>query len=53
MITVDMNYRDFDPGRIGDTMQQAGLTREEFYGSTKRTAKEIALISPKYPVPLK
>jgi len=53
MITVDMNYRDFDPGRIGDMMQQANLTREEFYGSTKRTAKEIALISPKYPVPLK
>jgi len=52
-VTVDMNYREFSVQRIKDMIDQSGLTREEFYGSTKRTAKKINLIAPKYPIPLK
>ena len=52
VVTVDINYREFDPGRIGDMMQQANLTREEFYGSTRRTAQKINLVAPEYPIPL-
>jgi hypothetical protein len=39
--------------RIKDMIQQANLSREEFYGSTKRTAKKINLIASDYPIPLK
>ena len=51
-MTVDVHYKDFDVGRIKDMMQQANLSREEFYGSTKRTARKINLIAPEYPTPL-
>jgi len=53
LVTVDMRYKEFDVERIKDMMQQANLTREEFYGSTKRTAKKINLVAPEYPIPLK
>ncbi|HID87585.1 MAG TPA: addiction module toxin, HicA family [Anaerolineae bacterium] len=53
LVTVDMHYKEFDVGRIKDMMQQANLSREEFYGSTKKTAKKINLIAPEYPIPLK
>ena len=53
LVTVDVHYKDFDVERIKDMIQQANLSREEFYGSTKRTAKKINLISPEYPTPLK
>jgi len=52
-VTVDTNYREFSIRRIKDMIDQSGLTREEFYGSTKRTAKKINLITPEYPIPLK
>ena len=53
LVTVGVHYKDFDVERIKDMIQQANLSREEFYGSTKRTAKKINLIAPKYPIPLK
>jgi hypothetical protein len=34
-------------------IDQSGLTREEFYGSTKETAKKINLRAQEYPIPLK
>ena len=34
-------------------IDQSGLSREEFYGSTERTARKINLIAPEYPIPLK
>jgi predicted RNA binding protein YcfA (HicA-like mRNA interferase family) len=52
-VTVDVSYREFSIQRIKDMIDQSGLTREEFYGSTKGTAKKINLIAPKYPIPLK
>ncbi len=52
-VTVDKSYKEFDIDRIKDMIDQSGMTREEFYGSTRRTAKKINLIAPKYPVPLK
>ncbi len=52
-VTVDKHYKQFSVERIRDMIDQSGLTREEFYGSTKRTARKINLIAPKYPVPLK
>jgi predicted RNA binding protein YcfA (HicA-like mRNA interferase family) len=53
LVTVDVHYEDFDVERIKDMIQQANLSHEEFYGSTKRTAKKINLIAPEYPIPLK
>ena len=52
-VTVDVNYSEFSIRRIKDMIDQSGLSREEFYGSTERTAKKINLIAPEYPIPLK
>ncbi len=52
LVTVDLSYNQFDVGRLKDMMDQAGLSREEFYGSTKATAKKINLRAPRYPIPL-
>jgi len=52
-VTVSAHYRQFSPERIRDMIAQSGLTREEFYGSTKRTAKKINLRATKYPIPPK
>ncbi len=51
-VTVDMAYREFSIDRIKDMIDQSGLTRVEFYGSTKRTAKKINLRAREYPIPL-
>jgi predicted RNA binding protein YcfA (HicA-like mRNA interferase family) len=51
-VTVDLKYREFDVQRLKDMIAQAGLSRQEFYGSTKATAKKINLRGKKYPVPL-
>ena len=52
-VTVSTHYRQFSLERIKDMIAQSGLTRTEFYGSTKRTARKIDLRAKKYPVPLK
>lgn len=52
-VTVDLKYREFDVQRLKDMMAQAGLSRKEFYGSTKATARKINLRVKRYPVPLK
>ncbi len=51
-VTVDMAYREFSVDRK-DMIDQSGLTRVEFYGSTKRTAKQINLRAREHPLPLK
>jgi hypothetical protein len=33
-------------------LDQSGLTREEFYGSVKETARKIGLRADRYPIPL-
>ena len=33
-------------------IDQSGLSREEFYGSTKEAARKINLLAQEYPVPL-
>lgn len=53
IVTVDRHYREFDVKFIRFMLDQSGLTREEFYGSTERTAKKIGLRVKKYPIPLK
>ena len=52
-VTVDRHYPEFDPKRIRDMLDQSGLTREEFYGSTKESAHKIGLRADVYPIPLK
>ncbi|HID87074.1 MAG TPA: addiction module toxin, HicA family [Anaerolineae bacterium] len=51
-VTVDVHYGEFDAKMIRFLLDQSGLTREEFYGSTKRTAKKINLRAERYPIPL-
>jgi predicted RNA binding protein YcfA (HicA-like mRNA interferase family) len=51
-VTVDMAYRDFSVDRIKDIIDQSGMTRVEFYGSTKRTARKINLRAREYPTPI-
>jgi predicted RNA binding protein YcfA (HicA-like mRNA interferase family) len=53
LVTVSVHYREFGTQRINDMIDQSGLTREEFYGSTKHTAKKINLVRGEYPIPLK
>jgi predicted RNA binding protein YcfA (HicA-like mRNA interferase family) len=52
-VTVDLHYRDLDNRAIRRLILQSGLTREEFYGSVKETARKIGLRADEYPVPLK
>jgi predicted RNA binding protein YcfA (HicA-like mRNA interferase family) len=52
-VTVDRQYREFDDKLIVLMIDQSGLTREEFYGSTKETARKINLRAQEYPIPLK
>lgn len=51
-VTVDRHYPEFDPKRSRDMLDQSGLTREEFYGSVKETARKIGLRADRYPIPL-
>ncbi len=43
VVTVDMGYREFDDGIIKSMIRQSNLTREQFYGATKRTAKKASV----------
>jgi predicted RNA binding protein YcfA (HicA-like mRNA interferase family) len=40
-VTVDMAVKDFNTYLIKSMIAQSGLTREDFYGATKSTAKKI------------
>lgn len=40
-VTVDMGEKDFDKDLIKSMIRQSGLSRDEFYCSTKSTAKKI------------
>ncbi len=42
-VTVKMNVTEFNDFLIKSMIHQSGLSREEFYGSTKSTAKKINL----------
>jgi len=53
VVTIDLHYDQFSDKLIKYMIAQSGLTRDEFYGSTKRTAKKINLSSKVYPIPLK
>jgi predicted RNA binding protein YcfA (HicA-like mRNA interferase family) len=52
LVTVSIHYREFSAQRIVDMIAQSGMTREEFYGSTKHSAKKINSSAAKYPIPL-
>jgi predicted RNA binding protein YcfA (HicA-like mRNA interferase family) len=51
-VTVDGHYREFSDKLIILMIDQSGLSREEFYGSTKEAARKINLTAQVYPVPL-
>lgn len=40
-VTVDMAEKDFGKDLIKSMIRQSGLSRDEFYCSTKKTAKKI------------
>ncbi|MGH2574333.1 MAG: type II toxin-antitoxin system HicA family toxin [Ignavibacteria bacterium] len=46
-VTVDMHIDDFDDNLIKSMISQSGLSREDFYCSTKTTAKKINKINRK------
>jgi len=41
VVTVDEHVSQFDDFLLKSMIEQSGLSREEFYGSTKKTAKKI------------
>ena len=43
VVTVDMAESAFDDFLIKSMLSQSGLTREEFYGATKKTAKRASV----------
>lgn len=44
IVTVDMGIGNYnDPAMIKMILRESGMTREEFYGATKKTAKKINL----------
>ncbi len=51
-VTVDRHYSELDVKRVRDMIDQSSLSRDEFYGSTKETAKKINLMAQEYPIPL-
>ena len=51
-VTVSAHYAEFSVERIQDMIAQSGLTRDEFYGSTRDTARKINLRADGYPIPL-
>jgi predicted RNA binding protein YcfA (HicA-like mRNA interferase family) len=42
-VTVDASMSEFGEDLLKSMIAQSGLTREEFYGATRRTAKRINL----------
>jgi len=51
-VTVDTHYQQLDVKLLKRVIAQSGLTREEFYGSTRDTAHKINLHADGYPIPL-
>jgi hypothetical protein len=47
-----MHYQQLDVKLIKRVIAQSGLTREEFYGSTRDTAHKISLRADEFPIPL-
>src|SRR5690348_4860598 len=43
VVTVDMGHREFDDDLMKSMIRQSNLTREEFYGATRRTAHKAAV----------
>jgi predicted RNA binding protein YcfA (HicA-like mRNA interferase family) len=43
IVTVDTGEKEFDDFLIKSMIRQSGLTREEFYGATKRTARRASV----------
>lgn len=43
VVTVDGHYPEFDDDLIKSMIRQSGMTREQFYGATDRTARKIGL----------
>jgi len=41
LVTVDMGVEEYGPALMKSMIRQSGMTREEFYCTTKRTAKKI------------
>ena len=51
-VTVDTHYQQLDVKLLKRVIAQSGLTREEFYGSTRDTAHKISLRVDEFPIPL-
>jgi predicted RNA binding protein YcfA (HicA-like mRNA interferase family) len=43
LVTVDWGVKEISKDVLKSVIRQSGMTREEFYGSTKRTAKKIGI----------
>lgn len=43
VVTVDENEAPFEPFILRSMIEQSGLTRDDFYASTKKTAKKIGV----------
>ena len=52
-VTVDDHFPEYDDELLKNIVSQSGMDREEFYGSTKETARKIDLHAESYPIPLK
>ncbi len=51
-VTVSTHYTEFSTELIQDMIAQAGLTRDEFYGSTHDAARKVNLKANEYPIPV-
>ncbi|MBI4768848.1 MAG: type II toxin-antitoxin system HicA family toxin [Chloroflexi bacterium] len=52
-VTVDLHYDSLDDKLLKRMIDQSGLSREEFYGSTRVTARKINLRADEYPISLR
>src|SRR5207302_1399202 len=43
LVTVDMQYREFDDQMMQNMIRQSNRTRQEFYGATKRSARKASV----------
>ena len=42
-VTVDVAIGQFSPALVQSMIRQSGVTREEFYGATERSARKIGV----------
>lgn len=52
-VTVDLHFDSFDDKLLKRMIEQSGLSREEFYGSTSETARKIDLRAKGFPIPIR